>query len=427
MEPQEEMHSQQDLIRLRLQKSDLENQNEGLQNMISLLEAETETNAKLLAKLERMHKEEDAELDNKVNELQLQIEEQQEIILNLRETNIKKAKDEHISETTETSEEFVKLEAEKCEILEECTELQKAIEGHHAQNISLKNEIIELSTKISELQSKLSVTVEECEESNEKIEALQEENLLMTVELETLKGKVGKHSSEGNSLFAEVADGRQQLKNESKKLKDKIMALQKGQSQTSLEIRKLMKENTKMSEEIELAKEQGSTEELTLQLNACKERIKQLEAAHKVWDEEKAAGTIVLGQDDETGNFYDNLLKEEREKTKQVWEQCEGIMARYIAATEEVAAIKRETMVMESLKLRAEAEIAKLKLQLLKNEEDNHKKDVLKLVVEKCPLKEIQNIRRSRFAAEAVDTSTRKLLAKKEVDKITRMTSSLEM
>ncbi|XP_049940170.1 myosin-2 heavy chain-like isoform X2 [Schistocerca serialis cubense] len=412
-----------DIQRLRLQLSNLENENEGIQNVITSLEVENEGQDKLQASTEKVHETEIAELNKEINELESKIQEL-EVISSLRRASIEKAEEQCISLTTDSSEELLMLEAEKCEAWKTYSELQKGTEELNAQNNLLASETNELSEKISELCSKLALTVEECNMSNEKMEALQEENLIMKGELEMLKGKVVNHSSKGNSLFAEVEVSRQQLKNEAKKQKEQLLALQNTYSQTVFEIRKLMKENAKMSEELEHAKEQRSTEELKLQLTTYKRCIKDLEDAQKIWDQEEAAGPIVRGQDDETGKFYDNLLREEREKTKQVWERCEDIMARYIAATEEVAATEREKAVVESMKLRAEAEIVKLKLQLLKSEEDNHKENVLQLVVERCPLKEVQNIRKSKFAAEEVDCSTRKLLTKKEADKRGRLTCS---
>ncbi|XP_049764023.1 protein Spindly-like isoform X3 [Schistocerca cancellata] len=357
-----------DIHRLRLQLSNLENENEGIQNVITSLEVENGEQDKLQASTEKVHETEIAELNKEINELESKIKEL-EVISSLRQASIEKAEEQRISLTTDSSEELLMLEAGKCEAWKAYSELQKGTEELNAQNNLLASETNELSKKISELSSKLALTVEECNMSNEKMEALEEENLIMKGELEMLKGKVGNHSSKGNSLFAEVEDSRQQLKNEAKKQKEQLMALQNTHSQTVFEIRKLMKENAKMSEELEHAKEQRSTEELKLQLTTYKQCIKDLEDAQKIWDQEEAAGPIVRGQDDETGKFYDNLLREEREKTKQVWERCEDIMARYIAATEEVTATEREKAVVESMKLRAEAEVVKLKLQLLKSEE----------------------------------------------------------
>ncbi|XP_049834462.1 protein Spindly-like [Schistocerca gregaria] len=423
--PEEKMEErQQEIHKLHRDIEVAESMKREMQDVIKYLEMEKMEKNKRLTITKKKHELELSRLTGKIVELESTIHELQEVISDLKPASIKDAGDQRISVTTNNSEELVRLQAEKQEAENAYLLLQNTYKEFQTQNTHLENVRNELLTQISELQSKLALKIDEYNASKENVEALQEQNALMKVELETLKAKVNTHSSKGNSLFAEVEDGRQQLENQIKKQKVQLLALQKRHLQTFLTFRKLLKEKARLCEDLAQTKEQVSTKELQLQLTAYKERLKDLETAQRAWVEEKAALPIVLGNNYESVKTFDRLVEKEREKTKKIWERYEDIMMRYIAMTDEVVALKSETGVTERMRLRAEEEIVKLKQEIEKKGEGDHKEEDLIPVVESSLPQEIQNKKKCRFAPETIEPSSKKLVAKKETNKIPYLTSS---
>ncbi|XP_049789462.1 protein Spindly-like isoform X2 [Schistocerca nitens] len=311
--PEENMEErQQEIHKLHRDIEVAESMKREMQDVIKYLEMEKLEKNKRLTIMKKKHELELSRLTGKIVELESTIHELQEVISDLKPASIKDTGDQRISVTTNNSEELVRLQAEKQEAENAYLVLQNTYEEFQTQNTHLENVRNELLTQISELQSKLALKIDEYNASKENVEALQEQNALMKVELETLKAKVNTHSSKGNSLFAEVEDGRQQLENQIKKQKVQLLALQKRHLQTFLTFRKLLKEKGRLCEDLAQTKEQVSTKELQLQLTAYKERLKDLETAQRAWVEEKAALPIVLGNNYESVKTFDRLVEKER-------------------------------------------------------------------------------------------------------------------
>ncbi|XP_047001937.1 protein Spindly-like isoform X3 [Schistocerca americana] len=311
--PEEKMEErQQEIHKLHRDIEVAESMKREMQDVIKYLEMEKLEKNKRLTITKKKHELELSRLTGKIVELESTIHELQEVISDLKPASIKDTGDQHISVITNNSEELVRLQAEKQEAENAYLVLQNTYEEFQTQNTHLENVRNELLTQISELQSKLALKIDEYNASKENVEALQEQNALMKVELETLKAKVNTHSSKGNSLFAEVEDGRQQLENQIKKQKVQLLALQKRHLQTFLTFRKLLKEKARLCEDLAQTKEQVSTKELQLQLTAYKERLKDLETAQRAWVEEKAALPIVLGNNYESVKTFDRLVEKER-------------------------------------------------------------------------------------------------------------------
>lgn len=221
-----------------------------------------------------------------------------------------------------------------------------------------------LSVQLNEVQEILKCKVEELATCKEAMDSLYVSNAEMKAELETQKGGQNLLGSKGNSLFAEVADNSQLLKDKYANIKEQYAKLKKQYSVHHSEICQLRAINSSLQQQLVIAKDKCYEEDKIL-INAYLDQIKHLEETIDSLKKQKPAYEF-KGSTVACLKVFDSLLKTKTEEIEKLREKNGETIMRYVQTSDALITMKRQFSMLEAEKMRADAEVAKLQKEIEK-------------------------------------------------------------
>ncbi|XP_069684347.1 protein Spindly-like isoform X2 [Periplaneta americana] len=261
------------------------------------------------------------------------------------------------------------LELENIELRSRGVELNEKCKQLEEQNLLLSRKVEELTCTLDETKECLAAKQEDYISCSDSLQSTRDELAIMRTELEMLKSRPQSDGQKGNSIFAEVEDSRQVMKNNLELAVKKYRQMKKLYMEKCAEVSKCKSEYMCLCREWE--KIQFTTQEQEKQLvEAHKARIKFLE--DKVQKLESENPPFVIGKgDDSTLEFVEYYAESTRKECKKLKDELDAQSVCALFSRETQFHLERELHRTKAALKQYEAQVIHLQEQLKKDNKVN--------------------------------------------------------
>uniref|UniRef100_A0A1B0D2I4 Uncharacterized protein n=1 Tax=Phlebotomus papatasi TaxID=29031 RepID=A0A1B0D2I4_PHLPP len=307
-----------------------------LESIQSTREAELKSvKQKFAGEIEKM-KNEIGNLQEDRSQLEKQVEDLRESLEKQKQDFERRIAEKEAEKSLNVSKnESFSAEAQNEALLEKITELEEQNFLLTNTRQELQQEREQLLEKVEILENRSQSRLEELQEKEVWIEELQSKLFEVNTEISALKNNPNALNSKGNSLFAEVDDQRQKMRDilaaQSKKYNQMKALYREGEA----EIKRLKRENSEIAEEFKFIKNmflnadvtfkrqlQGQIGDLRRENGELRQRL--------AWTEEKLNQTAK----DQGVNWLDEMLKYCDDRVKKMEENLKGVLNQKIQLDE---------------------------------------------------------------------------------------------
>ncbi|XP_037710936.1 protein Spindly [Drosophila subpulchrella] len=235
------------------------------------------------------------------------------------------------------------LEQENCELMQKLAEYEDA-RVNNTFALAEKEKTIEcLQDRVSCMEQNLNCKRDELEEKLQLLESCQEQLVDANAKIALLTSAPENNDRKGNSLFAEVDDQRQAMKNLLAAQKKSYLDMKKTFSDSQFEIRRLKRENVAMHTELQACSTIFCSADKTYQ-NKLNERIRHLMAANESLERQLNLSQERLRQlaSEKSVTWLDSMLDFCKRETDELKAQLHSMRIQKAGLEERMRSVQQE-------------------------------------------------------------------------------------
>ncbi|XP_016982848.1 protein Spindly [Drosophila rhopaloa] len=235
------------------------------------------------------------------------------------------------------------LELENCELMQKLSEYEDS-RITNTLAVAEKEKTIEcLQDRVSCMEQNLNCKRDELEEKLQVLESCQEQLVDANAKIALLTSAPEKNDRKGNSLFAEVDDQRQVMKQLLAAQKKSYLDMKKTFTDSQFEIRRLKRENVAMHTELQACSTIFCSADKTYQ-NKLNERIRQLMAANDTLEKQLNLSQERLRQlaSEKSVTWLDSMLDFCKRETDELKAQLHSMCIQKAGLEERMRSVQQE-------------------------------------------------------------------------------------